>query len=43
MQGFQQQMSQTPARLGAGDAAKALYVGNLHPCVTDAMLQVRNK
>ncbi len=41
MQGFQQAVSQNPARLGSGDAAKALYVGNLHPFVTDAMLQVR--
>ncbi len=41
MQGFQQAVSQSPARLGSGEAAKALYVGNLHPFVTDAMLQVR--
>jgi len=44
MQGFQQAVGQNPARLGSGDAgpgtAKALYVGNLHPFVSDAMLQV---
>ncbi len=45
MQGYQPAGGQNPARQlgpdGGSGAIKALYVGNLHPFVTEAMLQVR--
>lgn len=44
MQGYQPAGGQNPARQlgpdGGTGAIKALYVGNLHPFVTEVMLQV---